>query len=116
MAERDCEGVNWLFKGLAVLFILVGLAAFISIILYAVRNPGLPAFASTGFGWGWAWNVIGLLVFAWVVLWLLRMLFHAGGWRGHGGGRREARRRYARGEISRKQYLEIIKDLDRTRE
>lgn len=66
-----------------------------------------------------AGGFLGLFLILWGVLLLTRIAFwsaRAGGY-GRGGGRRwdpaiaQARQRYARGEITREQFLQIVQDL-----
>ncbi len=117
MEEHCADGFSWLFKGLAVLFVFVGLAVFVSAVLYVVMNPGSMPFTASGFEWGWVWNVVGLLIFIWILVWLFRLPFRRHRhWRYYDDEKGIARRRYADGEITRKQYLEIVKDLENTKD
>jgi uncharacterized membrane protein len=116
---EDCcaNGFSWLFKGLAVLLVFIGLAVFVSAVLYTLMNPGSIPFGSWNFSSGWIWNIVGLLIFIWFLSWLLRLPFRGHRhWRYYDDEKGIARRRYADGEITRKQYLEIVKDLENTRD
>lgn len=78
-------------------------------------------------GWGALWMTLGMAI-VWLPLILLLAWALIGGdrpWRTRGGAgpsspppepdaRELARRTYARGEIDRERYLEMIEDLDRT--
>lgn len=86
-----------------------------------------------GWGWGIAGNGLGLVGWLlnlvltllvlggviWLVVWLVRRLSSAGStWLSHeaAGGPEDPKRvlqlRYARGEITREQYLAMLKDLE----
>ncbi|VVB77351.1 Uncharacterised protein [uncultured archaeon] len=112
------DGMRLLFKGLAAMFVLIGLAIFVSVVVYAILRPGQIAVAPFDFGWGFFWNIIGFLFTVWIVVWLIRLLFGGRHPRRYWGydEREIARRRYAKGRINRKEYLEILKDLDNTKE
>ncbi len=83
-----------------------------------------------GFGWygaygSWSWIinlVFSLLVFGgliWLVVWAVRRMTSASGpgFSGLGGGSSAAREilqaRYARGEITREEYQQMLDDLNR---
>ncbi len=59
----------------------------------------------------WIWKLVALLFLLWFLSWIFRWPWHHGHW----DGEREIRilrRRYARGEISREEFLEMKKDLE----
>ncbi|MDE1871478.1 MAG: hypothetical protein KGI06_04550 [Candidatus Micrarchaeota archaeon] len=114
MMEKDYDEKHWFFKALFILGIIIFVGA---VFFFAARSN--PSFSAFSFGWSWAWNIFWLLLFVWIIWCMVRWMFGwrwYGGrhWHGHGHAKSIARRRYARGEISRKQYHEIIKDLDDT--
>ena len=121
MVERHYEdGPTWLFRGLAILLVFVGLAIFVSAVLNTVLSPGsitMP-FMTFSFGWSFIWNIIGLLFAIWILLWIFRAISHPHRhWHYPYGDEKEiARRRYANGEINRKEYMEIVKDLESTKD
>ncbi len=118
MAREDSDDfVPMLFRGLIALFVFVCLAIFAGVVLF-VLLPG-ALLLSAGLGWHAFLGVIALIFFVWLFFWFFRMVFrgahghHRHGW--YADERDIARRRYARGEITRKEYLAIIKDLDSTK-
>ena len=105
--------IAWGFIGLLVLF-GVGIAA--SLILFALRGSGssFGFFPFFGFGFGWIFFFLFFLFF-WGMRW----------WGGWGGGwygrpywryRDDAhailRTRYARGEITKEQFEQMMRDLE----
>lgn len=93
---------------------MLGLAAFVLLYSVLVNDP-----SRGGFGGGVGFGVFGfflvlLLIFfiVRVAFWGVRSSYRAGP--RYGGGdpaRAIARRRYARGEITREQYEQIVRDL-----
>jgi putative membrane protein len=65
-----------------------------------------------GMGWMWIWWLIGAAAVVALVLLVLRLTSDKGG-RGGGTPRDTAKERYARGEITRDEYLRLIEDLGR---
>lgn len=73
-------------------------------------------------GWGWVWMII-MMSFVWLPLllaavWVLAQFGRQGASRGGDGGdgvdaRELARRAYARGEMDRERYLQVMQDLER---
>jgi putative membrane protein len=70
------------------------------------------------FGWGLLfWWVLGILLLVAVILWIGRLAGRSGS--GSAGAGREdtpettLKRRYARGEISREQYQQMLEDIRR---
>lgn len=100
-------GASLVCKGLFLLFVFVGLSIFIATIIFSFRGlVFLPVVSLRVLGWGL------LLLF---LLWFFYMLISWPWRRMHRHYEKEiARRRYARGEITRRQYLEIIKELKNT--
>ncbi|HEB63975.1 MAG TPA: SHOCT domain-containing protein [Chloroflexi bacterium] len=73
-----------------------------------------------GFGWlGLVFNLLIIVAVIWLVVWAIRRLTAAGG-AGAIGGRLSSgtsprdilQARYARGEITREQYREMLRDLE----
>ncbi len=120
--EAVYEARRWLWIGLAIMFVLIGVAALLSVLL-----PGRSGLAfgwtPPGTVWGWLWTVFGVLVLLWILSWFFRFAFWRGSWgsggRYYGGWRHQdsaaaiARERYARGELSRDQYDQLIRDLEK---
>ncbi|MFZ1023837.1 MAG: hypothetical protein WAN87_06860 [Thermoplasmata archaeon] len=112
---------RWLLIGLAA--VLVVLAVF-AVLLFLFPS----SFGYTGPGpYGGGFRVFGgfllVLLVVWIVLWIVRISMwtsRGGGYGGGGYGPRGpraavhiARMRYARGEITREQFEQIIQDLER---
>lgn len=113
MAERhDYYGPMLLFRGLFIMLVLIGLGAFVSSVVYTVSNPTMPM--NYFFSFSWIGQIVGAIVSILIIVFILRFLFGMGSyplW----DEKAVARRRYARGRISRREYQEIVKELDRTR-
>lgn len=110
--RRPCK--NWVWSGLAVMFILIGVAAIIGVL--SGNRDLLP-----GGIWNWVWNLIGLLIFLWFLLFLFRVFVRPLRYRkfndfwGHEDSSEIIRRRYARGEITKEEYEQMMNDLSRYR-
>ncbi|MGC2289094.1 MAG: hypothetical protein WA688_04480 [Thermoplasmata archaeon] len=113
---------RWLYIGLAVMLVLIGVALFLVIL-----SPGTFGYhpGTTGIGpFGYLGGFFLIFLFVMIIFWIVRIAMWSSrpsGYRnrqGFGGGRRYgafaiARERYARGEISREQYDQIMQDLQR---
>ncbi|MFI5417553.1 MAG: hypothetical protein ACHQ2Y_01460 [Candidatus Lutacidiplasmatales archaeon] len=108
---------RWLFGGLAVMFVLIGVAILLSVASHGwtmMGDGGHPFFI---FPFGLLWGLFWLLVLFWLISWAFRWAF----WGGYGRHYRRANRfdpaygiareRYARGEITREQFDQIARDL-----
>lgn len=130
---REESAHRWLSGALAALLILVGVAVLISIVVPLARgeNPNWGVDFAPG---TWVWQLIGLVVGLWILVWVVRLLVIGfagpGYWSAyygprwyrhyyrHGGFGEDpalaiARDRYARGEITREQFDQISRDLGR---
>jgi uncharacterized membrane protein len=113
---------RWLYIGLAVMLALIGAAIFLVILSPATFGYHPPAGYSIG-PWGLFGTFFLIFIFVWIILWIVRIGVWGSRSRGYylqGGprGRRYAafaiaRERYARGEITREQYDQIMQDLSR---
>lgn len=91
------------------------------VVLLLTLDAGLFGLRPGGFAYGG--GVLGVLLLLWAAWLAIRIAFWTsraarGGYGGRGGAGRDpalfiARRRYARGEISREQYDQIVSDLQR---
>jgi uncharacterized membrane protein len=115
MPPRRRGGLRWIFVGIGVGIVVLG-ALFLAL-SYDPVAFGLRA----GWGFPYGGGFFGVFLILWGSLMLVRVAFWASR-RGRGGGpagRRfdpailEARRRYARGEITREQFEQIVSDLRR---
>ncbi len=115
---------RWIYIGLAVMLALVGVALFL--VLLSPETFGYhPATGIGPFGVFGGLFLIFFILF--IVLWIVRIGMWSSRSRGYGnynrggggggGGRYRAfaiaRERYARGEITREQYDQILQDLQR---
>ena len=128
----DDEPRRWLLGGLAAMFVLIGLAAVISVIAPRV-GPGPFMMNGSWAPWDWIPGLVGLAIGVLIFVWVIRMAFwgiaraagpyygpwgyhryyrHAA-WLGVDPALEAARERYARGEISSDQYDRIVRDLTR---
>ncbi len=116
MRPRRRASLRWIFVGIGLVIVAIG-----GLILVLTTYPGAFGLSSASrvpYGGGF----LGVFLILWGCLMLVRVAFWASR-RGLGGGgppgRRfdpavlEARRRYARGEITREQFEQIVADLRR---
>jgi putative membrane protein len=74
-----------------------------------------PSFPFFPFGFGWLWGIFWIFI----VFWMVRRLFWPWGrrysrryWRGGDGAYSILRERYAKGEITKEQFDQMMKDLE----
>ena len=106
----------WPFVGFLV---VIGLVIAASLVAYAIRGPGTGFVFFPFFGFGWVFFLLFFLFF-WGMRWW-------GGWGGGWGGYGRhywrywddalaiLRSRYARGEITREQFEQMMADLEQHR-
>jgi hypothetical protein len=73
--ECNCGAAAIACKGLAVMFIFIGLAIFLSVAVWLFRSGPymmVPSF-------GWVGDVIGVLIAIWILSWLFRIIAHRHG-------------------------------------
>ncbi len=84
MDEKHCEcckddcrsgsgGASILYKGLAAMFILIGLAIFVSALLGVILNKA--AVITTSLGMGTLWNIVELFFCLWVLCFIFKVIF-----------------------------------------
>ena len=119
------NGLELLFKGLTALITFVGLAVFLSVIVTAYMKPeSMPLQTIFNIGEGWLWNIGFLLIAFWMLGFAVKIISQKHGRcyscgcgvheeeEGFKDERNIVKTRYANGEITRRQYLEMIKDLE----
>lgn len=111
----------WICVGLGVVVVLVGIAFFLSPLAGNTLPTSMVLYLFFPFGYGWLWGIFGLFFF----FWILRLIFWpwgcGWGW-GWGYRRRHWRRydqavsilreRYAKGEITKEQFEQMMRDLE----
>jgi putative membrane protein len=109
--HRGVHLFGWLIMGL----VLVVAVAIVAGLVYSAFNPGVyPMPYRYGF-----FFPIGFLIFFFIVFGFARLLLWPWGWGygraywgGHGDPKQILKRRYARGEITKDQFEQMMKDLD----
>jgi putative membrane protein len=112
------SGIHWLWVGLAVMFILIGVGVFISSITRTSPTYSPPFMMQFPFGFGWIWPIFGIIFFVWIfgwafswVWWPSRRYYRRRYWYGD-DAREILRQRYARGEITKDQFEQMMRDLE----
>ena len=103
------NGISWVFKGIAVLFVLAGIAIFFKILFYSGNVISFSLGNSLG-------NIVGFVIFIWIAFWICSWMFRPYCWSGRRRGRRAKeilKSRYARGDISKKEMEHMMDDVDR---
>jgi putative membrane protein len=103
------------------MFGLIGAAIFLAVV-FPGQFAGPTGTRFAGWSFGWIWGVLGILFFVWVLIWIVRAVswgtmgpYFARGYHwhyGHDPAAAIARERYARGEITREQYDQMMRDLE----
>jgi uncharacterized membrane protein len=116
--RRRWRTVRAVFLGIALAILAVGI-----VILVIGFAPGALGLRPGVLGWRFAGGLLGLFLVFWGALMLVRLAFWAGRARAFGVGGPPphrfdaavltARQRYARGEITREQFQQIVSDLRR---
>ena len=120
--ERHHGGIHW-FGWLILALLLVAVVVFVgSILVHGYYAPTTP-YAGYPF-YGWFFFPFGFIFFFIIIFFIFRLAFWGfGGWgwrrrywygRGYGYGdaKEILRQRYARGEITKDQFDQMMRDLD----
>ena len=128
--ERLGEARRWLHAGLAVLLVLIGVAVVIAVAVPVLRGQ-VPSWQIGAEPWNWLIGLVGVVIAITIALAIVRVIilaaagpydwpayrYHRRYWRQYGPvpdpALTVARERYARGEITREQYGQIVQDLFR---
>ena len=111
MKSDSCgSGLRWIEMGLGAMFVLIGSAVFLGVVydIFTSRSIslGIGSFIGNIFGW-----IILVFIFVWVCRWIFGSSKYA--WHPHRGSSISiARIRYAGGEISKREFEQIVKDLE----
>jgi putative membrane protein len=109
----------WVFAGFAILLSMVALMVVLSIVL--PTRFGFGMMNNLAGSWGWMWGLVGLLFVVLVLGWVFRVALwgvapsnvgygYFRRWRPDGASA-IVRTRYARGEITRDQYEQMLREL-----
>lgn len=108
-------GRGWVRIGLAVMFVLIGVAA----VLAALYRPAGTS-PSGSLGFGWVWGLFAVFFIFWAFSWVFspfgwrRGFYYGGPWAWQERDPLEIlKMRYARGEITQEQYLRMKQDLEK---
>jgi putative membrane protein len=112
---------RWIFLGLAV--VLIVLAVFAVLLFLFPSSFGYSGPGPYGGGFRVFGGFLLVILVVWIVLWIVRLSMWGSRGRRYGGGgygprgprsaAHIARIRYARGEITREQFEQIMQDLER---
>src|SRR5690242_3903876 len=109
--------IQWLWIGLAIMFVLIGASVFVSVAFF----NGSSALSNPGAVWGFVGPAIGLFFLIFFVFGWAWMPYRRGYWRRryrgfYGSDDDDAvqvlRQRYARGEITKEQLEQMTRDLE----
>ena len=129
---HDDEPRRWLSAGLTALFVLIGLAIVIAVMAPMMRGA-MPMWAINWSPGDWLLQLLVLGVVIWIAVWIFRLIFWSATGMPYGPHRyyshrayrdyyrpwpmgldpavAVARERFARGEITREQLDQIVRDL-----
>ena len=117
MQSNEPHHMQWLWIGLAIMFVLIGASVFVSVVFL----KGSTALSNSGGVWGFVGPLIGfafliLLIFGWAAFPSSRRYWRRR-YRGYYGPDDDdavqvLRQRYARGEITKEQLEQMTKDLE----
>jgi putative membrane protein len=109
--------MRWMWYGLGAMFVLIGVAVFLGIFYTGASVQTTYPMIMFPFDFGWVWNIVGILFFLWILSWVFGW-----GWWGSRGYRYRRwyryddayqilRERYAKGEITKEQFEQMMRDL-----
>lgn len=111
------RGRTWAYIGLGVMFVLIGAGIFFSV-LNGNTVTSMPIYYPGQFWmpFFWVWPLVGVFFVVWVIGWAFSWPWRS---RGSRYGRRWGdpahqilRERYARGEITKDQFDQMMRDLE----
>ena len=110
---------RWMTLGVVAFLILIGVGIAISAVLFALRPAGTPVgFYPFPFGFGWFFGLFFIFFIFWGLRWWAWGAWGRRSWHyPYSYGRRDSahailRERYARGEIGKDQYEQMMRDLE----
>jgi uncharacterized membrane protein len=111
--QNNSDSDPWIHKGLAIMFVLIGIAIVVAVITYPDHYGSFPSF---GFG-----GIFSFFLFVFIFFCIFRGVCWGFGWswwawgsHNHDGHeKRILKRRYARGDITKEKYESMMKDLDK---
>ncbi len=104
------------------MFVLIGIAAVLSVILnsHSFISSGYSLFGALGGLMGALIGLFFLIVFVWFIIWIFRFVGwssrswrYQSGWWDHDESMEILRERYAKGEITKEEYYRLMSDLKR---
>ena len=109
-------GRQWFAAGLLAILALFGLAA----VIQAISRSQNPSASPPLFGFSWVWGFFGFFIFIWLIGWMFGFpwWYRRGIYDRRWPWEREEpveilRVRYAKGELTKEQFEEMRRDLER---
>lgn len=118
--ERHFRGRHWFGWAIVILLLAAVIASTAALLTHMYPySPMMPYYGYPLFGW-WFFFPFGLIFIFILIFFVTRLAFWPWGWGGgwrrgyyrYGDAREILRQRYARGEISKDQYEQMMRDLE----